>query len=145
MKIAYIDLNTDIEKEIKQVKLRNEHENIKEAQGMHLLSKITGILPALLSKIISLDLSRKVSLVYSKFPPLKTPLTFLGKQSSQFLILAPLMGGLNPNINIVFHCGMVKLLCLSDESCISDPQLLISFFNRNVEMLLKKHQTLIDN
>jgi hypothetical protein len=70
MKIAYMDLNAEIESEIKRVKLdkNTADPGVYEAQGMHLLSKLTGLLPALISKIISLDLSKKVTLVYSKFP-----------------------------------------------------------------------------
>ncbi len=81
MKIAYIDLNTDIDKGIRKVKLDREtaSDSVYEAQGMHLLSKLTGFLPALITKIISLDLSKKVSLVYCKYPPIKTPLSFAGK------------------------------------------------------------------
>jgi hypothetical protein len=81
MKIAYIDLKTDIDKEIKKVKEDRKiaQDSVYEAQGMHLLSKLTGLLPALITKIISLDLSKKVSLVYCKFPQLKTPLSFTGK------------------------------------------------------------------
>lgn len=103
---------------------------------MHLLSKLTGLLPALITKIISLDLSRKVSLVYSKFPPLKTPLTFTGKKSKSFIIMAPLLGCLNACLSVVFHIDHAKLLCLSDEACISDPRLLMKIFDQNVAGLL---------
>jgi hypothetical protein len=88
---------------------------------MHLLSKLSGLLPSLISKIISLDLSKKVSLVYCKFPPLKTPLTFTGKKSKSFIIMAPLLGCLNACVSLMFHDGKAKLACLSDEACISDP------------------------
>lgn len=96
---------------------------------MHLLSKLTGLLPALITKIISLDLSKKVSLVYCKFPQLKIPLTFAGKQSKNFIIMAPLLGCLNPCISLVFHNGNAKLICLSDEACISEPQKLMALFD----------------
>jgi hypothetical protein len=131
MKIAYIDLNTDIDKEIKKVKLDREtmSDSVYEALGMHYLSKLTGLLPALISKIISLDLSRKVSLVYCKYPPLKTPLTFTGKQSKSFIILAPMLGCLNACVSLVFHNDNAKMLCLSDEACINEPSLLMSLFD----------------
>lgn len=64
MKTAYIDLNTDIDQEIKQTKLTVDSESVIEAHGMQMLSKFIGRLPAVVSKIISLDLSKKVSLVY---------------------------------------------------------------------------------
>jgi hypothetical protein len=141
MKIAYFDLNTDIDKEIKKIKIDRDtaSDSVYEAQGMHLLSKLTGLLPALITKIISLDLSKKVSLVYSKFPPLKTPLTFTGKKSKSFIISAPLLGCLNACISVVQHAGTIKIVCLSDEACISDPKLLMKMFDTNALNLLTKY------
>ena len=92
---------------------------------MQLLSKLTGLLPALITKIISLDLSKKVSLVYCKYPPIKTPLSFTGKKSKSFIIMAPLLGCLNACISLVFHNGNAKFLCLSDEASITDPKQLM--------------------
>jgi hypothetical protein len=113
---------------------------------MHLLSKLTGLLPALITKIISLDLSKKVSLVYCKYPPLKTPLSFTGKQSKSFIIMAPLLGCLNPCISLVFHNGNAKMLCLSDEACISEPQQLMKLFDQNIQSLLsKKGECIVNN
>ena len=57
------------------------NESVQEAHGIHFLSKFVGFLPAIVSKIISLSLSKKVTLVYSKYPALKNPLKFLGKES----------------------------------------------------------------
>ena len=142
MKIAYFDLNTDIDKEIRRIKVDRDiaQDSIYEAQGMHLLSKLTGLLPALITKIISLDLSRKVSLVYSKFPPLKSPLTFTGKKSKSFIMFAPLLGCLNACVSVVFHAQHAKILCLSDEACIADPKLLMKMFDANVANLLNKKE-----
>jgi hypothetical protein len=105
---------------------------------MHLLSKLSGLLPALLSKIISIDLSKKVSLVYSKFPQLKQPLSFGGKKSHQLLMLAPLLGGINPSITLMQHCDHFKLLCLSDEACIEQPRMLMQLFDFKCHELLSK-------
>ena len=139
MKIAYIDINADIDKEIKQIKLTKDvSDSVIEAHGMHLLSKLTGLLPALVSKLISLTLSKKVSLVYQKFPALKSPLVYTGKKSKSFMILAPMLGCLNPSVSVVFHERTMKLLCLSDVACIAEPQLLVKMFDKNVETLLAK-------
>ena len=40
------------------------NESVSEAHGIHFLSKCVGFLPAIVSKIISLSLSKKVTLVY---------------------------------------------------------------------------------
>jgi hypothetical protein len=39
--------------------------------------------------------------------------------------MAPLLGCLNPSISLVFHNGNAKMICLSDEACISEPQQLM--------------------
>ena len=105
---------------------------------MHFLSKFVGVLPAIISKIVSLSLSKKVTLVYSRFPTLKRPLTFLGKQSSQLLVIAPLLGGLNASISVMQHCGQLKMLCLSDEQSIQDPKKLLELFDLNMKAVLSE-------
>jgi hypothetical protein len=65
-------------------------------------------------------------------------MTFTGKKSRQFLILSPLLGGLNACVSVVVHTGMIKLICLSDEASIGDPRLLMKYFDQNAQSLLKK-------
>ena len=111
------------------------NESVSEAHGIHFLSKVVGILPAIVSKIISLSLSKKITLVYSKYPALKTPLTFLGKQSQGLYLLAPLLGGLNASVSVMTHGDTLKVLCLSDEQSIRDPKVLMRLFNANLDLI----------
>lgn len=43
-----------------------------------------------------------------------------------------MLGCLNSCISVVLHGETVKMICLSDEGCIGDPQMLMKLFDENV-------------
>lgn len=102
--------------------------------------KLTTLMPTVLSKLISMDMTNKISLIFSNVPGPKQPLVIAGETVQKLVFFAPGMGSLNASLNICSHADILKVGCVSDDSLINDPAFLIELFEKNFDKLLKELQ-----
>lgn len=74
--------------------------------------------------------------MFTNVPGPKTPLVFTGKKVKKLIFFAPALGTLSGSLSIVSHVNCIKIGCVSDESQIENPHLLIELFNKNFEKVL---------
>lgn len=133
-----LQLHSDFETGL--TKIKKQMDLIKRSFdpfGVYFLVKITTLLPTVLAKLVSLDMTRKISLVFSNVPGPKKPLIISGKTVHSIVFFAPGMGNLNASLNIVSHADVLKVACVSDNSLIQDPALMIDLFEKNFEVIME--------
>ena len=133
-----LSLYSDFESGLKKVKQQMDAlKSSIEPFAMYFFVKLGTFLPTILSKLIAIDQANKLSLVFTNVPGPKTPLVFTGKKVDKLIFFAPALGSLSGSLSIVSHVNCIKIGCVSDESQIDDPILMIDLFNKNFEKALK--------
>ena len=97
-----------------------------------------------MAKLITWDMLRKMSIVFSNVPgPCVNPV-YQGKKLRKIMFFVPGFGTLGAGISIISLADILKVGCISDESRIAEPKELMEIFNRNLDKILAGNVNKVD-
>jgi len=99
---------------------------------------INYFLPGFVAKQLFLDITNKMTMVFSNVPGPKTPFDFCGAKSDWMVYEGPSFATIGMACYIISHTGAVKVLIKSDKSYLKHANDLLKIFEEKFDLLIKE-------
>ncbi|MDM8518157.1 alpha/beta fold hydrolase, partial [Desulfobacterales bacterium HSG16] len=126
----------------REVKKRNDKiKGSPEASVNFHALKTMGMAPANIAKKTADFFADKGTAVMSNVPGPARSIYFAGQEIKNIMFWVPCTGHIGMGISIISYAGKVTLGIASDENLVSDPQIILEYFNEEMQNLLQLAQS----